>query len=99
MPDGKRTVTWFSLFLIFFSVGWFFNSTIASNEAKYYKIDKGLVYLKKVFETVSRSYVDKLDPESLSKSAIEGMLNEFDPYTVFFEDPGSHQLQMITRGK
>lgn len=99
MPDGKRTVTWFSLFLFFFSVGWFFNSTIASNEAKYYKIDKGLVYLKKVFETVSRSYVDKLDPESLSKSAIEGMLNEFDPYTVFFEDPGSHQLQMITRGK
>lgn len=27
------------------------------------------------------------------------MLKEFDPYTVFFEDPGSHQMRMITRGK
>ncbi|MGH1364420.1 MAG: S41 family peptidase [Calditrichia bacterium] len=99
MPDGKRTVTWFSLFMFFFSIGWFVNSTMASNETNYHKIDKGLVYMKKVFETVSRSYVDKLDPENLSKSAIDGMLNEFDPYTVFFEDPGSHQLQMITRGK
>jgi len=99
MPDGKRTVTWFSLFMFFFSIGWFVNSTMASNETNYHKIDKGLVYMKKVFETVSRSYVDKLDPENLSKSAIDGMLDEFDPYTVFFEDPGSHQLQMITRGK
>ncbi len=81
------------------SFGWFFNDSVANEDEIYYKIDKGLFYLKEVFETITRNYVDELDPEGMSRSAIEGMLKDFDPYTVFFEDPGSHQMQMITRGK
>lgn len=79
---------------------WIFQSSVASgNDEKYYKIDRGLHYLREVFETLSRSYVDDIDPEALSKSAIDGMLQNFDPYTVFFKDPGSQQMNMITRGK
>lgn len=89
------------LFLgVFLSVcgGWFYTSQ-ASNENIYLKIDKGLFYLKEVFQAISRNYVDEIDPRELSKSAIDGMLKEFDPYTVFFEDPGSQQMRMITRGR
>ena len=100
MVRSKRILRWTLVFGVVCSVGWFFNLSLANNnEETYYKIDKGLFYLKEVFETISQNYVDELDPENLSKSAIEGMLSEFDPYTVFFEDPGSHQMRMITRGK
>jgi carboxyl-terminal processing protease len=65
----------------------------------YLKLDKGLFYLKQVYETISQNYVDEVDPEGLSKSAIHGIVEELDPYTVFFEKKGSEHLDIITRGK
>ena len=84
--------------LLFLSIA-VLNSSFASNEEIYLKLDKGLFYLKQVYETVSRNYVDEVDPEGLSKSAIEGIVQELDPYTVFFEKKGSEQLEIITKGK
>jgi carboxyl-terminal processing protease len=87
------------LTLLVISALWFLNNSFASNEQMYLKLDKGLFYLKQVYETVSRNYVDEVDPEGLSKSAINGIVNELDPYTVFFERKGSERLEMITTGK
>jgi carboxyl-terminal processing protease len=84
--------------LLFMSV-WFLNNSFASNEQRYLKLDKGLFYLKQVYETISRNYVDNVDPEGLSKSAIQGIVEELDPYTVFFEKKGSENLEIITKGK
>jgi len=75
------------------------NNSFADNEQMYLKLDKGLFYLKQVYETISRNYVDEVDPEGLSKSAIHGIVEELDPYTVFFEKKGSEQLDVITKGK
>ncbi|UCF64913.1 MAG: S41 family peptidase [bacterium] len=75
------------------------NNSFANNEQMYLKLDKGLFYLKQVYETISRNYVDEVDPEGLSKSAIHGIVEELDPYTVFFEKKGSEQLDVITKGK
>jgi carboxyl-terminal processing protease len=84
--------------LLFLSVA-ILNNSFASNEEIYLKLDKGLFYLKQVYETISRNYVDEVDPEGLSKSAIQGIVQELDPYTVFFEKKGSEQLEIITKGK
>ena len=84
--------------LLFLSVA-ILNNSYASNEEIYLKLDKGLFYLKQVYETISRNYVDEVDPEGLSKSAIEGIVQELDPYTVFFEKKGNEQLEIITKGK
>lgn len=75
------------------------SDSFAGNEQMYLKLDRGLFYLKQVYETISRNYVDEVDPEGLSKSAIEGIVNELDPYTVFFEKKGSEHLEIITKGK
>lgn len=95
----KQLLLWLLLFGFLASVSWFITGGRATNSNIYYKIDKGLFYLKEVFEGVSKNYVDDLDPEVLSKSAIQGMVKELDPYTVFFEDPGSQRLGIITHGK
>ncbi len=99
MKRFPKFSSWVSLITVLLVVGWFFNITIAGNEELYYKIDKGLYNLKEVFEILNRHYVDKLDPEGVSKAAINGMVKELDPYTVYFEDPGSERMGMITRGK
>jgi carboxyl-terminal processing protease len=78
---------------------WFLNNSFAGNEDRYLKTDKGLFYLRQVFETISRNYVDNVDPEGLSKSAIRGIVGELDPYTVFIEKQGSERLDIITKGK
>jgi carboxyl-terminal processing protease len=75
------------------------NNSMAENEQMYLKLDKGLFYLKQVYETISQNYVDQVDPEGLSKSAIHGIVEELDPYTVFFEKQGSENLEIITKGK
>ncbi|MFZ0389640.1 MAG: S41 family peptidase [Calditrichia bacterium] len=76
---------------------WLFTDSFAGNEQMYAKLDKGLFHLKQVYETISRSYVDEVDPEALSKSAIEGIVSELDPYTVYFEQ-GRERLEIITKG-
>ncbi len=78
---------------------WIFNTGFADNRDLYYKLDKGLFYLKQVYETISHKYVDDVDPEGLSKAAIRGIVDQLDPYTVFFEKKGSENLKIITRGK
>ena len=85
-------------FCLLGSFFWLSSNIVAGERDIYYKIDKGLFYLKEVFETISRNYVDEVDPEGLAKAAIHGMLSDFDPYTVFYEDPGSQNLKMITQG-
>ncbi len=87
------------LTLLIFASVWFLNNSFAGNEQLYFKTDKGLFYLKQVYETISRNYVDEVDPEGLSKSAIDGIVKELDPYTVFFEQKGSERLEIITKGK
>ena len=99
MKKHKRTLFWGSVLAIFIIIGWLANRTIAGNEELYYKIDHGLFNLKEVFQALAQHYVDELDPEGISKAAIKGMVKELDPYTVFFEDPNSQRIGMITRGK
>lgn len=78
---------------------WFLNNSFAGNEQRYLKTEKSLFYLRQVYETVLREYVDDVNPEGLSKSAIKGIVNQLDPYTVFFEKKGSERLRIITKGK
>ena len=96
----RKSLGQWTVFILFLLVlVWFLNISFAGNEERYFKTDKGLFYLKQVFETISRNYVDEVDPEGLSKSAIRGIVEELDPYTVFFEKKGSERLQIITKGK
>jgi carboxyl-terminal processing protease len=97
-----RNKIWSHLALVIITIvvsTWILNNSFAGNEQMYLKLDKGLFYLKQVYETVSRNYVDDVDPEGLSKSAIKGIVEELDPYTVFFEKKGSEHLDIITKGK
>ncbi len=63
-----------------FTVGWY-----VGTDSMYFKINKSLEVFGAVFREVSQNYVDDVDPETMIRSGMDGMLNNLDPYTVYMD--------------
>jgi len=90
------------LALIAFAIifgGWVAKETNVSKPDYYFEIDKNLKLFGKVYEEIATRYVEEIDPEKFMKSGINGMLRQLDPYTVFIEQEGNSELQIMTKGK
>lgn len=61
------------------------NNKNQSDDMLYFKIRKSFDIFGAVFGELLKNYVVELDPEELAKRAINGITNELDPYTIFFE--------------
>ena len=72
----------------------------ADDDADYYaRLKRSWRYMERVYEQLNQRYVEELDPYPLMRAAINGMLGELDPYTVFLEKEGERNLRVITTGK
>ena len=65
----------------------------------YFLIQKNFRIFSEVYEKVSDSYIEEVDPEKLIRSGIDAMLNELDPYTVLIDEAGSRQMDIVTTGQ
>ncbi|MBN2410515.1 S41 family peptidase [candidate division KSB1 bacterium] len=65
----------------------------------YYNLRKYITIFGDVYKEVSNNYVEEIDPEKFIRAGIQGMLDELDPYTVYLEDEGKDELEIMTRGK
>ncbi len=65
----------------------------------YFLIQKNFRIFSEVYENVSGSYIEEVDPERLIRSGIDAMLNELDPYTVLIDEAGSRQMDIVTTGQ
>ncbi|MCU0644023.1 MAG: S41 family peptidase, partial [bacterium] len=79
--------------------GWIARETHAAKPDYYFEIEKNIDLFGKIYEEIATRYVEEIDPEKFMKSGIEGMLRTLDPYTVFIEQEGTSELQIITTGK
>ncbi len=79
--------------------GWVSRGANVSKPDFYFEIDKNLKLFGKVYEEIATRYVEEVDPEKFMKSGINGMLDNLDPYTVFVEQEGNNELQIMTKGK
>ena len=87
------------ILLLFLSVQISIAQPPKNDDDYYLELKKGWDHLQKVFELLNRYYVDEIRPYPLLKSAIEGMLDKLDPYTVFIESKGQDRLRLITTGR
>jgi carboxyl-terminal processing protease len=71
---------------------------LVTGEDAYSDIEGGIDDMMGAYNLLYTDYVKELKPEDLSKSAIEGMLKDLDPYTSFFDQSALEQLQIDTRG-
>ena len=74
----------------------------ANSEAKqdpYYQAMKNIRLFGQIYQEINDRYIEEIDPEKFIRAGINGMLDRLDPYTVFLEEDGRDELEIITRGK
>ena len=74
------------------------DSRLVKGEDAYAQLGRGFEDINEAYNLLYTEYFKELEPEALSKSAIEGMLNDLDPYTSFYDRRALEQLQIETRG-
>ena len=55
--------------------------------------------INEVYKSLITRYADRLDTEKFTKTVINNMLDDLDPYTVYMEEDEKEGLNLLTRGK
>lgn len=63
------------------------------------QITRSINTFAEILRTLDRDYVDSLDLRSLSRSAINAMLKEIDPYTEYYSEEDVQRANMITKAE
>ena len=63
------------------------------------RADESITIFNDVMRQVDVNYVDTLNYEELTKTAIDAMLRKIDPYTVYYPKQKDNELRMLTTGK
>ena len=84
-------------FLLFFVA--FLITTSASAQSRGFEVIKNLELLDLIHLNLEKFYVDEPKTGEISKVAIEAMLKELDPYTVFYHETNIEDYRMMTTGQ
>jgi len=64
-----------------------------------FKLTKNIDIYISLFRELNAFYVDEIDPEKLVQKSINSMLATLDPYTVFYPEEETGDLDFMTTGK
>jgi carboxyl-terminal processing protease len=79
--------------------GWVSNWVSAYSPDYYLQIQKNIEVFGRVYQEISKKYVEEVDPSKFMRAGIEGMLSTLDPYTVLIEKDDNDELQIMSTGK
>jgi carboxyl-terminal processing protease len=71
----------------------------AKTADSYFEISKNLEIIANVFKELNTYYVDPIEPGKLTKTAIDAMLNELDPYTNYITESDIETYEFQMTGK
>lgn len=74
-------------------------SFAAQERKKTSRADECIAIFNDVLRQVDVNYVDTLNYEELTETAINAMLRQIDPYTVYYPKKNDRDLRMLTTGK
>ena len=74
-------------------------SLLAQERQATSRADKCITIFNDVMRQVDVNYVDTLNYEALTETAINAMLRKIDPYTVYYPKKNERELRMLTTGK
>ena len=64
-----------------------------------FEVIRSLELMDQIYEQLDKYYVDDVKAGSLSKTAIDAMLKELDPYTVYYHESNIEDYQLMTTGQ
>lgn len=77
----------------------FFGFLFYDPQSKDFKLAKNLDIYISLFRELNTFYVDEIDPEKLVEKSITSMLATLDPYTVYYPEDQTGDLDFMTTGK
>ena len=89
-----RTQRYIILLLCFFPL-----MAVGQKRQNTSRADECITIFNDVVRQVDVNYVDTLNYESLTETAINAMLKKIDPYTVYYPKKNDRDLRMMTTGK
>jgi carboxyl-terminal processing protease len=72
--------------------------TTASFQNDFFEIAKQIEIFTEMYKQLNMNYVDETNPAALMDNAIEGMLEELDPYTVYWTEQEVEKSKINRRG-
>ena len=91
----KRLVYFFAFALL----PLFALQTTLAQSRNNFEISKSLEIYNSVLKELNINYVDVINPTKLNEAAINAMLQELDPYTVFVPESQIEDLRLMTTGE
>ena len=73
--------------------------TLSAQENHQLEVGKNLDIFNSLYSNLDLFYVDTLNPKQTMTAAINGMLRSLDPYTEYFPEEETKNLQMMLTGK
>ena len=64
-----------------------------------FEVLKNLELMDMIYEQLDMYYVDELQPGEMGKTAIDAMLKELDPYTVYYHESNMEDYRLMTTGQ
>lgn len=83
-----------SLFIITVSI-----STFGFGQNNGFEVIRSLEIMNEIYQNLEKYYVDDLNSGSMSKAAIDAMLKDLDPYTVYYHETDIEDYQLMTTGQ
>lgn len=71
---------------------------VSFTDRYYFKINKSFDIFGSLFKEITNNYVLEVDPELLIQNGIEGMLNSLDPYSIYYTEEDTEEIELITDG-
>lgn len=88
-----------SLFYILIFVSLVMGSVVNGQNQNNFEISKNIDIYNSLFKELNLNYVEEIKPSKLNETAINAMLQELDPYTVFIPESQIEDLRLMTTGE
>lgn len=72
---------------------------LSVSQSNGFEVIRSLEILDQIYENLEKYYVDDLEAGNMSKVAIDAMLKELDPYTVYYHESNIEDYQLMTTGQ
>lgn len=91
LGNNLKSVLAGTLFLLFTFTG--------SAQSNGFEVLKNMELMDLIFQHLEMYYVDETQPGNMGKTAIDAMLRELDPYTVYYHESNMEDYRLMTTGQ
>ena len=74
-------------------------TTTCLSQSNGFEVIRSLELLDQIYEHLEKYYVDDIETGRLSKTAIDAVLKELDPYTIYYHESNIEDYKLMTTGQ